>query len=534
MIRIFISVTFLLALAVGFVWLAEHPGLLQLTWQGKQVETTMMVAAIALLILIIVAALVWSIFRAIWRSPQMLKGYFAARRRDHGYNALSSGLVAVGEGDAKRATKAASDAGRYLNDAPLALLLRAQAAQLSGEFDTARTTFQEMLDAPETRLLGLRGLFMEAERTNEPAAALHLAMTAMDEAGRHPARAGNASSVASWAGPAVLRYQCAAEDWDGAIKTIASNTSAGLTERKEAKRKRAVILVAKAINLEDGEPQEAKIAALEAHKLAPDLVPAAVVAGRVLARLGELRRAIKTLEATWKLSPHPDLADAYGRVRPGDAPRDRVKRIRTLVRLTPDHLEGAIALAKAAIEAQDWEAARLALRPHLSTPTQRACLLMADIEEGEHGDKGRVREWLSKAVHALADPVWIADGVIYDHWAPVSLRSGALDVYEWKIPDNALARPSLTLSDNDVLLAPLDVREAKAEPEPEAPKPSKEETTPVTATAQIVENEEQPDSETTDDEAEPDFVDQNDLSRVPDDPGPAAETADTDKRFRLF
>ncbi|PCH83967.1 MAG: hypothetical protein COB89_05485, partial [Piscirickettsiaceae bacterium] len=41
-------------------------------------------------------------------------------------------------------------------------------------------------------------------------------------------------------------------------------------------------------------------------------------------------------------------------------------------------------------------------------------------------------------------------------------------------------------------------------------------------------------TETNDDEVEPDFVDQNALSRVPDDPGPTTENADTDKRFRLF
>lgn len=484
MIRVFSIVAVFLAFAAGFAWLADNPGNVQFNWAGREIETSLMVFAIAFVVLMIVIAIIWGVLRAIWRSPHMLKGYFSARRRDKGYNALSNGLIAVGEGDAKRAQKAANSANKYLNDAPLALLLKAQSAQLAGEHETARKTFHAMMDEPETKLLGLRGLFMEAERTNDPGAALQLALSAMETAAKHPARPNDGATVASWAGPAVLRYQSAAEDWDGALKTISANNAAGLIDRAEVKRRRAIVLVAKALGHEDREPQEAKLAALEAHKHAPDLVPAAVVAGRVLSRLGELRRAVKTLESTWKLNPHPDLAETYAHVRPGDSPRDRVKRIKTLTRLLPDHVESAIALAKAAIEAQDWDGARAALLPHLSIPTQRACLLMADIEEGEHGDKGRVREWLSKAVHAAADPVWIADGVVSDHWAPVSPVTGLLDAYEWKVPQSALAKPTVIISEDDVLLAPLEIEppkpvetpkpEVKPEPKPE-PKAEKPE-----------------------------------------------------------
>ncbi len=580
MIRVFSIVAVFLAFAAGFAWLADNPGTVQFTWAGREIETSLMLFAIAFVVLMIVLALIWAIFRTIWRSPHMLKGYFSARRRDKGYSALSNGLIAVGEGDAKRAQKAASSANKFLKDAPLAQLLKAQSAQLAGEYETARKTFHSMLDDPETKLLGLRGLFMEAERTNDPSAALQLALSAMDEAAKHPARPNDGATVASWAGPAVLRYQSAAEDWDGALKTISANNAAGLTDRSEVKRKRAIVLVAKALGHEDREPQEAKLAALEAHKLAPDLVPAAVVAGRVLSRLGELRRAVKTLESTWKLNPHPDLAETYAHVRPGDSPRDRVKRIKTLTRLLPDHLESAIALAKAAIEAQDWDTARAALLPHLTTPTQRACLLMADIEEGEHGDKGRVREWLSKAVHAAADPVWIADGVVSDHWAPVSPVTGLLDAYEWKVPQTALGKPTVIISEDDVLLAPLEIEppkpvdppmpapkeekpaaaaepemvETKSAPEPRKPvvetppkaepeaatkaepdtKPEPTKAEPPEAKPAETDSQSKPDKAPETAKSEPSFVSPETMPPIPDDPGPADEDADSDKRFRLF
>ncbi len=59
--------------------------------------------------------------------------------------------------------------------------------------------------------------------------------------------------------------------------------------------------------------------------------------------------------------------------------------------------------------------------------------LMAEIEEAEHGDEGRVREWMARAMRASGDPVWTADGVVSEHWLPVS-PNGRLDGFQWKVP----------------------------------------------------------------------------------------------------
>ncbi len=140
-------------------------------------------------------------------------------------------------------------------------------------------------------------------------------------------------------------------------------------------------------------------------RLAPSLVPAAEIAGRILASRGESRQASRVIARTWKLSPHPDLAMVYAFAKPGDAPRERVKRVKYLAGLTPDDVEGPIAVAGAAIEAQEWEEARDALAPYLDgRPPARICTLMARIEAGELGDKGREREWLARAVQGAARP----------------------------------------------------------------------------------------------------------------------------------
>jgi uncharacterized membrane-anchored protein len=211
-------------------------------------------------------------------------------------------------------------------------------------------------------------------------------------------------------------------------------------DRKRADRLRAVALTASALGLEDSDTDKALQQSVEAHELAPDLVTAAVVAGRIHASRGNTGKAVAILQRAWKKTQHPDLVTIYAYVKPGEVATERLKRVRELAQLTPSGSEGAIAIAGAALEARDFEAARRALEPISgSALTARVCLLMAKIEGAERGDAGRVREWLSRSARAPRDPAWVAGDHVADHWMPVSPVSGEFDVYRWKVPDAALS-----------------------------------------------------------------------------------------------
>jgi HemY protein len=177
---------------------------------------------------------------------------------------------------------------------------------------------------------------------------------------------------------------------------------------------------------------------MEAIKLAPTLVPAAALASKYESEAHQVRRAMRIVEAAWLNQPHPDLAEAYAHVRLGDSARQRLVRVETLAAKAPGHLEGALAIARAAIDASEFTRAREALTPFVEAPTQRVAMLMAEIERTEHGDSGRTRAWTLRAVHARHDPVWTADGYVSDRWRPVSPVSGRLDAFVWQTPVAAL------------------------------------------------------------------------------------------------
>jgi HemY protein len=260
----------------------------------------------------------------------------------------------------------------------------------------------------------------------------------------------------------VLEYRCAASDWAGAIEALDAMKAA--LEKPDYRRKRAVLLTARAQALADIDRDTTRALVLDAVKLAPDLVPAAALAGRRLAESGEPRKARKILEAAWTINPHPDIAESYANLRLGDSARERLARMQKLAEKLPGQLEGALAVARAALDAREFGTARSALAPYLSVPTRRVAALMAEIEEAEHGDEGRVREWMGRAMRASGDPVWTADGVVSDRWLPVS-PNGRLDGYEWKVPlaEIGVSRPVIEAAPPAMEPATIALREAKPE-----------------------------------------------------------------------
>ena len=452
MIRALVVIVILALAAVGLGWLADRPGAVDLVWQGWHIKTSLLAAAIGLLVLVLVLMAVIGLLRALLRTPESLSLFFRTRRRSRGFNAVTQGMIAVGSGDVRRAQRQAVEAERILGAEPLALLLKAQAAQLSGDRLAAETAFKAMLDEPETKPLGLRGLFVEARRRGDAGAARALAAEAM-----------KASPSLPWAGAALLEFQSIEKDWPAALATLARNAENRLIDKETARRHRAVLLTARALDQAERDRSGAKANALEATRLAPGLVPAAVLAARLLSDGNDIRKAAKVVEAAWRISPHPDLAAAYVGVRPGDSARDRLARMKTLANQAPHNVESALALARAGLAARDFALARSTLAPILTAgASERVYMLMADIEEAENGSTGRLREWLSRAVRAPRDPAWTADGLVSDVWLPVSPVTGRLDAFEWRTPVEQLGGPRPDRSDD--VLADIDEPTLAAEP----------------------------------------------------------------------
>jgi HemY protein len=422
MIRIVLFLLLIALVAVGAAWIAELPGVV-LLWGTYKVTTTPLTFVVAICVIVAAAMFIWWIVAALWRTPSRMRRRRHERRHARGRHAITQGLLAIGHGDSAAARQHADAARRLAAQDPLTLLLHAQSAQLDGDRAGARAAFTTMAEREDTRLLGLRGLFIEAQRADDAVAAVMIAEEAL-----------KMSPASTWASHAVLGFRCAQGDWDGALKILDNDLAAGLTDKPGYRRRRGVLLTAKALELEKVDRDLSREAVMEAVKLAPTLVPAATLAAKYESEAHQVRRAMRLVEAAWIAHPHPDLADAYAHVKLGDSARQRLVRVETLAAKTPGEIEGALAIARAAIDASEFAKARAALAPFVANPTQRTAMLMGEIERTEHGDSGKARAWTLRAVRARLDPAWTADGYVSDRWRPVSPVTGRLDAFQWQAP----------------------------------------------------------------------------------------------------
>lgn len=474
MIRIILFLFLVGVVALGAAVIADQTGDVTLSWNAWRIDTSLPVLVLALLIVVCAAMLVWAIIRSFLRAPERLRKLRRDRRQAKGRNAITQGLIAIGTGDHFAARRHADVAKRLANQDPLAMLLHAQTAQLHGDSEGAQRAFHAMAERKDTRLLGLRGLFVEAQRRDDAYSAVALAEEALKVA---PASA--------WASHAVLGFRCSKGDWDGALRILENNLAAGLIDPAPYKRQRGVLLTARALDLETSDRDKSRASVMEAVKLAPTLVPAATLAAKFLSENNQTRRAMQVIEAAWVAQPHPDLADAYAHVRLGDSALNRLSRVEKLAAKVPGHIEGALAVARAAIDAKEFARAREALAPFIETPTQRVALLMAELERAEHGESGNARIWMQRAVRAALDPAWTADGYVSERWRPVSPVTGRLDAFQWLTPVAALPSEKAPVLEAEVaeepaLPAPLDVTPAATLPPPatvqdnEPPAPAEE------------------------------------------------------------
>jgi HemY protein len=432
-IRLFIFLLVVLGLGWGFSWIADRPGLISITWQDHLIETSIMVAASMVVALIAAVMIVWWIIGVIWTSPLSVRRYFRTRKRDRGYQALSTGLIAAGAGNAVLARKMSIRTRGLLSadQEPLIHLLEAQAALIEGRHADARAKFEQMAEDPETRELGLRGLYMEARRLGANEAARQYAEKAVEHAPYLP-----------WAAQATLESRSQSGRWDEAIQLLDQQRAASVLERGEAERLKAILLTAKASERLEGDPNGAREDAKAALKLAKGLVPAAIIAAKAYLREDNIRKAASILESAWKIEPHPDLGRTYVRARSGDSTLDRLKRAEKLEALRPNNIESLLVVAQAALDAQQFQKARAKAEAAARMQSREAAyLLLADIEEAETGDQGRVRHWMAQALRAGRDPAWVADGIVSEKWLPLSPVSGRLDAFEWKVPFGQLEGP---------------------------------------------------------------------------------------------
>ncbi len=442
MIRVAAGLVIIAVLVAVTVFFADRPGQVVIVWQGWQVETSVGVLAAAAVLLALVVAALLRLLRLIGRSPRAVSRWRREGRRRRGYRALSQGMVAVAAGEPREAQRYARRADALLADPPLTLLLSAQAAQLDGDETAAKKFFTAMLDRSETEFLGLRGLINQALRAAECGKALELAE-----------RARRLRPNTRWVTQSLFDLEIREGRWQAARDTLARMVKRRLIPGDRGRHHRGVILyeLSRAA-IVDGDRRRATKLAAEAQRA--DAGPCragrasrpAPARSRAARAGGEGRRARLAHRP-----PTPSWRKSTARSTSAAPPLARLKRFERLAAQNPEARESHLALAEAALAAQLWGEARRRLEQALraeptppapagAAPTPRLCLMMARLEEAEHQDFARVREWLDRAVAAPPDPRHVCGdcGGESLEWRSRCPHCGNFDTLTWRMPAASL------------------------------------------------------------------------------------------------
>ncbi|SMP06691.1 heme biosynthesis protein HemY [Shimia sagamensis] len=434
LIKIIAFVAIVAGLTFGSIYLLESDGGVMVTVAGVEYSLGPFHTALALIALV---AAVWLVIKALGLLVATLKflngdetaisRYFDRNREKKGYQALADSVTALASGEGRTAMEKARLAEKKLHKPELTNLIVAQAAEMSGDTRKAEETYKKLLADERTRFVGIRGLMKQKLDAGNTEVALKLAENAFAIKPRHVE-----------VQDTLLRLQTETKDWKGARSTLNAKLRHGTLPRDVHRRRDAVLALSEAKDLiaEDAsiETQEQ---AIEANRLSPDLIPAAVMAARGYVGKGKPRNATRLIKKAWDTQPHPDLAAAFAEIAPDETPEARIKRFKTLTKNTASHAESKMLMAELYIAAEDFPEARRALGDLVETDaTQRSLTIMAAIERGEGSNDAVVKGYLAKALSSPRGSQWVCDTChnIHAEWAPTCDNCHSFDTLSWTAP----------------------------------------------------------------------------------------------------
>ncbi len=420
MIRIVWNAVLLAVIALIAAWLSNNPGFVQMDWLGWRVRTSVAVvigvfvvgyavfyAFLAKPLLLLKNKIVyWA--RADLRAQKMAKAK-VSREVDR-YTLLGKGLVALAAGDVAAAEKMQKDiVKKFADDESKTLVFDAQLAEAKNDTAKAMELYGKLADAPETRLLGMRGKIRLFRLNGAPEKALQACEELLNEKNPMP-----------WTVSEAFELQVHEKQWDKAIATLEKARKMDLFDKKTLKHLKASVLLEQSAETTDAAEKEKLI--FEAEETDDSLIQAVLNAAALNAEKGEIRKARKQLCKLWKTAPCWAVYEAYQALTPEKPALEAVTDLQELLNENKDAEINALAMADASLKARLWGQAKGLLEKYLTVKpnSKRALLMMAEVAAANRDEKTAV-EYGEKAAVAETEPMYFCSAchTAFNEWHTV-------------------------------------------------------------------------------------------------------------------
>ena len=249
--RLLLTLGLLTLIGLVAVWVGRHPGSAVFVWQGYEVQAPIALVLAVLAVLIVASVQTVLILRWLLGWPDRYRQNRRARLQKETTDAVAVGMMALSDGRADEAGRAALIARRALPDAGLSLMLSAQAARLNGNFEEEESFYRRMVDDTtahqdtQTGIMGLRGLLRLASERGKP-----------NDVRTHATRALDWDPKTDWAIDAMFRLEAQNADWGKARHWLKQLGRTQFIDKPEHNRRMAVLLAAESTALGESKLSE--------------------------------------------------------------------------------------------------------------------------------------------------------------------------------------------------------------------------------------------------------------------------------------
>lgn len=424
-LKIFIIIAFL-------AWIISLSGTVSIDLFDYSIMAPTNIFFLFITILLFLCIFLYKVLHGIFSIPQKFSRYRETTRYQKGYDAMTRGLVAVAAGDAKQATYFARRSKNLLplmrgKQQPLHLLLEAQAARLRGEDSVAQNRFEALMEDKDAAFLGIRGLLASSIEKGDDHLALQYANQA---ASLHPNQA--------WVIQILYHLQIKNKMWDAVLETAKKAKKYNALELEKIMSDEAAIYLMRFDNaFKDKEYSEAEKYLKQALKIDKNFIPTTLKSAKFYLSQGKYKKSSSIIKNAWRHKPHPDLATIWLDLAPeaGKFDEKRLKWIKTLASLKPDHIESHLLLARAAMDMELWGDAKASLvQAEKIHPSAQLYRMMAIVEQNSTHNEDSIHTLMGKASEALPDKVWICSqtGIIYEEWMPIAPPHESFNTIIWQ------------------------------------------------------------------------------------------------------
>lgn len=415
-------------LAALLIWLGQLPGQVSVDWQGWQIQTSLALTTIALVVALFIVLLALQLLRKLRRIPKQLTGHESNLSR--GLSLLTDGMVALAAGETTEARKKADQANKLMGKhQTIGLLLSARAAALEGDDVAATKAYQKITqDKSKGTLLGLKGQLNQALKNQNLELALKLANQANK---KHP--------KTQWVLLTRLNLETRLADWHAAEKTVKQLSKAKLIPPESAKHFNALIaleLSRQATVNKKG--SDALSYAKDAFRLVNGFAPTAVHYAMLVAADGRSKRASTILQTAWQQHPHPSIANAYYQLFVGQSPDTQLKNIQRLIADHTHHRDAQLLLVRYYLDNDSPNDARETLVTLLDDdPSYHILSMMIDVETKCSGNLKAIQAWQQRLNTALPDPTWVCSdcGQPHQNFHSLCRHCHSFGSLNWQRPD---------------------------------------------------------------------------------------------------